>query len=74
MNLEVIAGDWKQLKGKVRQRWGKLTNDNLSRIDGKRVELAGKARETYGAIKEEVEEQVKILTPTNNDYRMKRSR
>ena len=71
MNWDVIAGDWKQLKGKLKQRWGKLTDDNLNVIDGKRDELVGKTQEAHGAAKEAVEKQVKIFTPTNNDYRMK---
>jgi uncharacterized protein YjbJ (UPF0337 family) len=78
MNWDVIAGDLKQLKGdlrqlegKVEQQLGKPTEDDLNLIDGKRDELAGKTQETYGAGKEEVEKQVKILAPTNNDYRMK---
>jgi uncharacterized protein YjbJ (UPF0337 family) len=71
MNWDVIAGDWKQLKGKVKQQWGKPIEDNLNLIDGKRDELAGTTREAYGVIKEEVEKQVKIFKPTNNDYRMK---
>jgi uncharacterized protein YjbJ (UPF0337 family) len=78
MNWDVIAGDLKQLKGdlrqlegKVEQQLGKPTEDDLNLIDGKRDESAGKTQETYGASKEEVEKQVKICTPTNNDYRMK---
>jgi uncharacterized protein YjbJ (UPF0337 family) len=78
MNWDVIAGDLKQLKGdlrqlegKVKQQLGKSIEDNVNPIDGKGDELADKAQETYGATKEEVEKQVKILAPTNNDYRMK---
>jgi uncharacterized protein YjbJ (UPF0337 family) len=74
MNWGVIAGDWKQLKSKVEKQWSKLTEHKLNVIGGKRFELAGKAQETYGAGMGEVEKQVKIFTPTNNDYRMKRSR
>jgi len=74
MNWDVVAGDWKQLKGKVRQQWGKLTEDNLNLIDGKRDESAGKIQEAYGVTKEEAEKKVKSFVSTNNDYRMKNCR
>ncbi len=59
MNWEQIKGKWKQLSGQAQQQWGKLTNDDLDVIDGKREELVGKVQERYGIAKEEAEEQVK---------------
>ena len=58
MNWDRIEGDWKQLKGNIKVRWGKLTDDQLDVIAGKREILAGKIQEVYGISKEEVEKQL----------------
>ncbi len=58
MNWDRIEGDWKQLKGNIKVRWGKLTDDQLDVIAGKRDILAGKIQEVYGISKEEVEKQL----------------
>jgi uncharacterized protein YjbJ (UPF0337 family) len=55
MNWDEIAGDWKQLKGKIQQQWGRLTDDELDIIAGRREELAGKIQQKYGMAKEEAE-------------------
>lgn len=44
----ILSGKWKQLKGKVKEEWGDLTDDDLTMIDGKREQLAGKLEERYG--------------------------
>lgn len=59
MNRDRIEGNWKQLKGKVIEQWGKLTDDDLDVIAGRREQLAGKLQERYGLAKEEAESQVK---------------
>lgn len=65
MNMDQIKGDWKQIQGKVKAKWGKLTDDDLTVIEGKRDELAGKIQERYGMAKEaaqnELEEFCKSL-------------
>ena len=58
MNWDRIQGDWKQFKGHIKVRWGKLTDDELDVIAGKRDVLAGKIQEAYGISKEEAEAQV----------------
>jgi uncharacterized protein YjbJ (UPF0337 family) len=58
MNRDRIEGNWQQLKGKVKQRWGKLTDDDLTVIEGRRDELCGKIQERYGITREEAERQV----------------
>jgi uncharacterized protein YjbJ (UPF0337 family) len=58
MNKDQIEGNWKQLKGKVKQQWGKLTDDQIDVIEGRRQELAGKIQEAYGLSKSEAEEQI----------------
>ncbi len=58
MNWDQIAGNWKQLSGKARQQWGKLTDDDLSVINGQREELIGRIQAQYGVTREEAERQV----------------
>ena len=55
MANDVLEGKWKQLKGKVKQQWGKLTDDELDQIEGKQEELVGLLQERYGYEKEEAE-------------------
>ena len=59
MNWDQIAGNWKQAKGKVREQWGKLTDDDIEVIAGKRDQLIGRVQERYGVAKEKAEEEVK---------------
>jgi uncharacterized protein YjbJ (UPF0337 family) len=58
MNWDRIEGNWKQLKGKARVQWGKLTDDQLDVIGGKREQLVGRLQEQYGLGKDEAERQV----------------
>jgi uncharacterized protein YjbJ (UPF0337 family) len=48
LNQDIVEGKWKQVKGKVRQQWGKLTDDQLDQISGRAEELAGLLQENYG--------------------------
>jgi uncharacterized protein YjbJ (UPF0337 family) len=59
MNEDVIKGKWKELKGSVQQRWGKLTDDDITRINGDRSILAGRIQQSYGIARDEAEKQVK---------------
>jgi uncharacterized protein YjbJ (UPF0337 family) len=59
MNKDRIEGNWKQLKGKVKQQWGKLTDDDLDQIEGNAEILSGRLQETYGISKEEAEKRIK---------------
>jgi uncharacterized protein YjbJ (UPF0337 family) len=58
MNWDRIEGNWKQLKGKTIEQWGKLTDDDLDVIAGRRDQLAGKIQEHYGVVKDEAERQI----------------
>jgi uncharacterized protein YjbJ (UPF0337 family) len=58
MNWDRVQGNWKQFKGKLQEKWGKLTDDQVSAIDGRREILAGKLQEAYGIGKEEAEQQI----------------
>ena len=53
MNRDVLEGQWKQLKGKVKQQWGRLTDDELDVLSGRYDELAGLIQERYGYSRDE---------------------
>ncbi len=53
-----LKGMWKQAKGKARQKWGDLTDDELEQMEGRREELVGKIQERYGKTKQEAEREV----------------
>jgi uncharacterized protein YjbJ (UPF0337 family) len=57
MNWDRIEGKWKQAKGSVKERWGKLTDDDLTEIRGRRDQLVGKIQERYGIAKDAASEQ-----------------
>lgn len=57
-NWDQIAGQWKQIMGEARVRWGKLTNDQWDQIAGQRDKLVGKIQELYGTTKEEATQEV----------------
>lgn len=55
MNWDTIEGQWKQLKGKAKEKWGELTDDELDEIAGKKDQLVGKLQEKYGYARERAE-------------------
>lgn len=67
MNWDRIEGNWKQFKGIARQQWGKLTDDQLDVISGKRDLLAGKIQEAYGVSKDEAEKQLATWQQSQKD-------
>lgn len=58
MSWDLIAGDWKQFTGKVKEKWGKLTDNDLTTIAGKRDQLAGLLQQRYGYAKDQVEKEL----------------
>jgi uncharacterized protein YjbJ (UPF0337 family) len=58
MNSDQLQGKWKQMKGSVKERWGKLTDDDINVIDGKHDQLVGKIQERYGIAREAAQKQV----------------
>ena len=58
MNEDTINGNWKQFNGKVKEQWGKLTDDDLDVIAGKRDQLVGKIQERHGIARDDAEKQV----------------
>jgi len=59
MNEDRIKGKWKQLIGRIKKQWGKLTDDDMTRMEGSREELLGKIQERYGITKEQAEKQIR---------------
>lgn len=68
MNKDEIGGNWKQFKGKAKEKWGKLTDDDMTVIEGKRDRLVGRIQERYGYAKDQAEKEVTDWE-TKNDYR-----
>jgi len=62
MNWDRIEGKWKQSAGKIKEKWGRLTDDDLTVIDGKEDQLVGKIQELYGIAKDAAQEQVDEFT------------
>jgi uncharacterized protein YjbJ (UPF0337 family) len=58
MNWEQIEGSWKQWSGKVKEKWGKLTDDDLTVVAGRRDQLAGILQQRYGFAKEQAEKEL----------------
>jgi len=58
MNWDQMEGNWKVFRGNVREQWGKLTDDDLDVIAGKRDQLVGRLQKAYGIAKDEAEKQV----------------
>ncbi|OYR23909.1 csbD-like family protein [Brucella pseudogrignonensis] len=58
MDWDRVEGNWKQFKGKVKEKWGDLTDDDLDKINGKREQLEGKIQERYGIEKDAVRKDV----------------
>ena len=67
MNWDRIEGNWQQVKGKIKAQWGKLTDDHLDTISGKRDHLVGKVQECYGIQKDEADRQVSDWEGRNHD-------
>ena len=65
MNEDRIGGNWKQFKGKVKEKWGELTDDDMTVVEGKRDQLVGKIQERYGYEKDRAEKEVKEWEDSN---------
>ncbi|MBX3586960.1 MAG: CsbD family protein [Ramlibacter sp.] len=73
MNQDRMEGNWKQFKGKVKEQWGKLTDDDVDIIAGKRDQLLGRIQERHGLARDEAEKQVKNWEQRNPDFRFEKS-
>ncbi|HPE31813.1 MAG TPA: CsbD family protein [Parvularculaceae bacterium] len=59
MNNDILEGKWRQLSGKVKQQWGKFTDDEVKEVEGNTQRLVGKIQEKYGVARDEAERQVR---------------
>lgn len=66
MNNDQAAGNWKQVKGKIKENWGKLTDDEIDQLEGKSEQLAGKIQERYGIARDEAERQARDFRQSHN--------
>lgn len=66
MNKDIAKGNFTQLKGQIKQQWGKLTDDEIDQMEGHAEILAGKLQERYGLEKDEAERQARDFRTTNN--------
>jgi len=73
MNQDRMEGNWKQLKGKVKEQWGKLTDDDLDVIAGKRDQLLGRIQQRHGLAREDAEREVDGFERRNPDFRFEKS-
>jgi uncharacterized protein YjbJ (UPF0337 family) len=58
MDWNRVEGNWKQIKGKVKEQWGELTDDDLNQIAGRREQLEGKLQQRYGYQKDQIKKEV----------------
>lgn len=58
MNKDILSGQWNLLKGKIKEKWGKLTDDDITEINGKRDQFLGKLQKKYGLAKDKAEEEL----------------
>lgn len=58
MNRDQVEGNWKQIKGRIKEKWGELTDDELDRTEGRREQVAGLLQEHYGLGREDAEREL----------------
>jgi uncharacterized protein YjbJ (UPF0337 family) len=73
MNWDQFEGNWKQLSGKAKERWGKLTDDDLTRIAGKKDQLVGVIQERYGIKKEEAQKELDEFYKLQSEHTAEKS-
>ncbi len=66
MNEDILKGKWKQLTGGIKQQWGKLTDDELTEIDGSREKMVGKLQERYGYTRDQAEKELDTYLSKDN--------
>lgn len=69
MNKDRVEGNWKQFKGKIKEQWGKLTDDDLDVAAGKREQLSGRIQERHGVSQDEARKQLKDWEHRNPTFR-----
>jgi uncharacterized protein YjbJ (UPF0337 family) len=67
MNEDILKGKWRQIKGEVKSRWGKLTDDDVDRVEGDAEKLIGRVQERYGYQRDEAKREVDDFFSTHKD-------
>ena len=67
MNEDILKGKWRQIKGEVKSRWGKLTDDDVDRVEGDAEKLIGRVQERYGYQRDEAKREVDDFVSKNTD-------
>ncbi|HWI83421.1 CsbD family protein [Ramlibacter sp.] len=73
MNQDRVDGNWKQVKGKLKEQWGKLTDDDLDVIAGRRDQLLGRIQERHGLARDEAQRQLETFSRQNPEIFFERS-
>lgn len=68
MNADTLKGQWHQVKGEIKNQWGKLTDDDLNQIEGNGEKLVGKLQERYGYAKDRAEQEFKSFKSAAQDF------
>ena len=66
MNKDIVKGHWKEMKGKLKQQWGKLTDDQISRMEGNYDELEGALQKNYGYQKDQAKKEIESFIDNNH--------
>jgi uncharacterized protein YjbJ (UPF0337 family) len=66
MNKDIVQGNWKEIKGKLKQQWGDLTDDEIAKAKGTREELSGMLQKRYGYQKDRIEKEIDTFLNKNN--------
>ena len=67
MNEDILKGKWRQIKGEVKSRWGKLTDDDMDRVEGDAEKLIGRVQERYGYQRDEAQREVDAFVRSHKD-------
>jgi uncharacterized protein YjbJ (UPF0337 family) len=67
MNEDILKGKWRQIKGEVKSRWGKLTDDDMDRVEGDAEKLIGRVQERYGYQRDEAQREVDDFVRNHKD-------
>jgi len=67
MNRDILAGKWKEMKGRVKEQWGKITDDELDRAEGKAEQMVGLIQQRYGYTKEKAQEEYERFLQSTED-------
>ena len=68
MNKDIIKGNWKEVKGKIKQQWGKFTDNDIAQMQGSQEELEGKLQSLYGYNKDQAKKEIDQFLKKHNEW------